>query len=193
MTSANPGRPSWLGHLNAGSRPFIVWHGDLLWFPCRFGLQILGLSNELFNMFFNSWFNSWRHQGIQIDSRSIILYPFKMLKLTSLTDSLDRHSRRRQLLSSSMMEEYLYGQSQLYYLILPTTFSTTIQPTYHRSSELHSRITLFTVTSLIGRQFLPGILDLGNPSISIFYVSIRNLIGSSWSSNLTWVMPIFIS
>jgi hypothetical protein len=106
----------------------------------------------------------------------------KMLKL-ALTDSLGRHSQRRQPLSCSLKKEYSSGPSHLYYLILPTTFSTTIQPIYHRSSEFHSRMTLFASTSLIGRQSLPGILDLGgilgNPSISTLYIRIPKLIGSN--------------
>ena len=42
-------------------------------------------------------------------------------------------------------------------------------------------MTLFSWTSLIARQSLPGILDFGNPSILTFYVW---LISSNWSSNL---------
>ena len=40
---------------------------------------------------------------------------------------------------------------------------------------------------LVGRQSLPGILNLGISSISIFYIGIWNLTCSNYSLNLTWV------
>jgi hypothetical protein len=59
--------------------------------------------------------------------------------------------------------------------IFPPTSLITI---YHHFSEFHSQITLYATpwNVFVGRQFLPGILGLGNPSISTFYVEMANVI-----------------
>ena len=88
----------------------------------------------------------------------------KMLKLV-LTDSLGRYSPPRQPSSFSLKKEYPSGPSHLYHPILPTTFLTTIQLIYFRSSQFHSRMALLTLTSLVGGQSLPGTLNLGNSFI----------------------------
>ena len=69
----------------------------------------------------------------------------RALKLAS-NYLLGSHSRRRQLLSSSVKKEYLSGPShpcRLSRQTFPTTFSMTIPPKYPHSSKSHFRMVLY--------------------------------------------------